>query len=219
MAHDAARARAVSVRLRRIAACRPLHRLLVIVGLLFAGWLLGGAAHADEIPDVPSRLVEKAPLVGQAVDGVKPIGGVVQTVEKKAPRAEVSLPVAPVSSAASRVVRPKAPVVRPQHSEHVRGHVRPLRQHHRVVPRVYKVSRATTSKAPVVKHRPVPLPAPAKTDTHSAAGVLSVFGASTGLPGVPSWGPALPKVSRPRALGVLPPAVRTAADEPSFAPD
>ncbi|MFD0538323.1 hypothetical protein ACFQY7_36005 [Actinomadura luteofluorescens] len=51
MAGGAVWVRTVSVLLRRAAGGRSLRRLLVLGGLLIAGWLLGGAAqtaHADE---------------------------------------------------------------------------------------------------------------------------------------------------------------------------
>lgn len=54
MAHGLARARTVFVRSLRVVAARPaVRRLLVICGLVVAGWLLGGlagTAHADVSP-------------------------------------------------------------------------------------------------------------------------------------------------------------------------
>lgn len=44
-------------------------------------------------------------------------------------------------------------------------------------------------------------------------------GLTAGFPSTGSWAPAPPRASVARIVGAMPPVVRTAADEPSFAPD
>ncbi len=96
MACDAVRVGTVSV-LRRVAAERAVQRLLVLAGLLIAGWLLGCAAqsaHADELPS-PAQAVAQTPVLGEAVATIhqrQPVHRVVQAVAAKAPRAVEKVP-------------------------------------------------------------------------------------------------------------------------------
>lgn len=228
---------AVSVLLRRAAAGRSVQRLLVLGGLLIAGWLLGCAAqsaHADEPPAAPSPVtgvVEKTPLLGDAV----------QTVRERRPVPEapgVADPVGVVHMVApepreekvTQDVSPTRPDVR---VEPVAGHApRPVvtevaaapETHRRPPPAVTGLSRTRPSvghgaRHVVVQHRPAPMPAPEKPGTHSATGGFIMTGAAAGFPAAGTWVPAPHRASLRHVFGAVPPAVRTAADEPSFAPD
>ncbi|MFA1544503.1 hypothetical protein [Actinomadura monticuli] len=222
MAGDAVRAWAVSVRLRRVAAGRAVQRLLVLGGLLIAGWLLGCAAqsaHADEIPP-PMAVVAKTPVLGETVTAVhergEPVRRVVRSVVEKAPRQvaqQVSTPVwdAPAAhrpAAVSETAEAPAPEARKQPNGGA-------------VPGVSKIPRTRPSLGQGARHavrHPSP-PAPERHGEHSAAGGLVANGAVAGFPTALTWAPASPCASIARACGALPPAVRTAADERSFAPD
>ncbi|WP_433464989.1 hypothetical protein [Spirillospora sp. CA-128828] len=223
MAGDAARIRTVPVRLSRVAV----RRLLVLGGLLVAGWLLGCAghsAHADEVPPVPrpAGVVAKTPLLKAAVTTVherEPVRRVVRAVAQKAKPgphvrdASPPKPAVPPAQVAGHEVAPPSPRGIPA----AKIHRRPVR------PVVSAVSRARTSighgARHAVRHHRAPLPAPERPGTHSAAGAVVVPGATAGIPVTGTWAPAPPRAARPRVSGALPPAVRTAADEPSFAPD
>ncbi|WP_067467131.1 hypothetical protein [Actinomadura macra] len=195
---------------------RVLRGLLVLAGLLFAGWLLGGlaqSAHADELPSA-TTIVE--PTVERVVNEVIPPHTAVASpvVEKKASKPAPP----PVRVASPARPRPVEKVVQAPRAPEKRQRALPERS----VVRKYRVTRHQTAApaeahipAPVV--RPAPVPAPVQ-DESTAAGAL-VFGGSAGLPGVLVWAPAQPRASLSHALSPVPPAVRTAADEPSFAPD
>ena len=222
MAGDAAQAWAVSVRLRRVAVGRAVQRLLVLGGLLIAGWLLGCAAqsaHADELPP-PTAVVAKTPVLGKTVAAVRergePVRRVVHAVAERAPQEvtrQVSPPVWDVSvarrpAAVSRSAEAPAPTVRTQ-------------PHGGAVSSVSKISRTRPSLGHGARHavrHPSP-PAPERHGDHSAAGGLVANGAVAGFPTTLTWASASPRASSARVSGALPPAVRTAADEPSFAPD
>ncbi|NEA23863.1 hypothetical protein [Actinomadura bangladeshensis] len=230
MAGGAAQIRMVPVRLRRVVAERAVQRLLVLGGLLIAGWLLGcaaQAAHADELPPPPSAagVVAKTPVLGQAVTAVherEPVHRVVRAVVAKAPRAVTqepatpptrdipAIPVAGRLDAASKVAQP-APA----------SHVHPGPQGSRSAPTVLQVSRTRPSIGHVTSHdvRHPAVPAPQQHGDHSAAGGVAIGGLTAGVPNTGSWAPAPPRASVARVVGAIPPAVRTAADEPSFAPD
>ncbi|QKW33202.1 hypothetical protein HUT06_03425 [Actinomadura sp. NAK00032] len=224
MAGDAARFGTVSVRLRRVPAGRAVQRLLVLGGLLIAGWLLGCAAqsaHADELPPPAAHLVAKAPVLERAAAIVyehEPVKRAVAPVAADVPppvaapppvrqapvRPDVRRPaVERASTAAARAVTRSRPEV------HLRGHRAPV---------VAKKDVHTTRPAAghVVQH-PAP-PAPERHGDHSAAAGIG-GGVTAGMPDGVTWAPPPPRASLARASGALPPAVRTAADEPSFAPD
>ncbi|GAA1848221.1 hypothetical protein [Actinomadura bangladeshensis] len=229
MAGGAAQIRMVPVRLRRVVAERAVQRLLVLGGLLIAGWLLGCAAHsahADELPPPPAAsVVAKTPVLGQAVTAVherEPVRRVVRAVVAKAPRAVTqepatppardvpAVPVAGPLDAASKVAQP-APA----------SHVHPGPRGSRGAPGVLHVSRTRPSIGHVTSHdvRHPAVPAPQQHGDHSAAGGLAIGGLTAGFPNTGSWAPAPPRASVACVVGAIPPAVRTAADEPSFAPD
>jgi hypothetical protein len=218
----------VPVRLRRVAAGRAVQRLLVLGGLLIAGWLLGCAAqsaHADELPPPAADVVAQAPVVGHAVTAVherEPVRRVVRAVVAKAPRTvtpepatqpvqgDVSvLPVAGHPDGVSKVVS-AAPASQVQRRPHDRG-----------APTVSQVSRTRPSLGHVTHHavRHPAVPAPQQHGDHSAAGGLAVGGLTAGFPTTGNWAPAPPRASVAHVVGAIPPAVRAAADEPSFAPD
>ncbi|GAA1794167.1 hypothetical protein [Actinomadura chokoriensis] len=229
MAGGAAQIRMVPVRLRRVVAERAVQRLLVLGGLLIAGWLLGcaaQAAHADELPPPPSAasVVAETPVLGQAVTAVherEPVRRVVRAVVAKAPRAVTQepsalpardMPAIPVSGrldAASKVAQP-APA----------SHVHPAPQGGRGTPTALHVSRTRPSIGHATSHdvRHPAVPAPQQHGDHSAGGA-AIGGLTAGFPNTGSWAPAPPRASVARVVGAIPPAVRTAADEPSFAPD
>ncbi|MFB4308229.1 hypothetical protein [Actinomadura sp. GTD37] len=225
MAGDAARVRTVFVRLRRVAAGRAVQRLLVLGGLLIAGWLLGCAAQsasaqAAELPP-PAAVFAKAPVLGQTVATVHERGEpvrqvVVRTVAEKAPQTVVHtaspqiegvVGVSPATrrpDVASKPARAPAPKVHEQF-------------HDRGVPGV--AERASVGHLTRHAFKDPSMPAPARHGDHSAAGGLVVNGATAGFPNTVAWDPVPPRASIARASGALPPAVRTAADEPTFAPD
>lgn len=212
MAGGAVCAGAVSVLLRRAAV----RRLIVLGGLLIAGWLLGCAAqqaHAEEVPAAPARAVAKTPLLEHVVEVATerlPVPRVVRTVAEKQPPEEKvtqdALP--PPEVAAPRTAEVAvAPEVRP------RAHDRSVSKVARSAPVGGDVSHQ------VVRHQPVtPLQAPESDGQSSAAGGL-VMHLAAGFPSVRTRAPAPPRASVPRVSGAVPPAVRTAADEPSFVPD
>ncbi|WP_089310369.1 hypothetical protein [Actinomadura mexicana] len=212
-----------------------MRRLLVLGGLLIAGWLLGCAAqsaHADEPPPAPvTGVVEKTPLLGDAV----------QTVRERPPVREapgVADPVGVVHMVApepraekvAQDVSPPRPDVRvePVAEQEPRPVVTEVaaapETHHRPAPAVSSSSRTRPSvghaaRHVVVQHHPAPMPAPEKPGTHSASGGFVMTGAAAGFPAAGTWAPAPHRASLRPVFGAVPPAVRTAADEPSFAPD
>ncbi|MFC4056065.1 hypothetical protein ACFOY4_40795 [Actinomadura syzygii] len=221
-----------------VLARRAVRRVLVLAGLAVAGWLLGcaaqsAAAHADELPAVPTRVVAGTPVLGSAMETApRPVGHVVREVSEKAPveqREPVTLapPPSPLEIPAISGA-PETPrfAANAHESKAVpAGHLAPappLTQ--RRVAKVVQAAPAVGGHAAnqVVRHRPAPMRAPVAPtppDDHSAIGNSAASGAIAGFPDVLAWTPAPPRVSVPRALSALPPAVRTAADEPTFAPD
>ncbi|WP_242907962.1 hypothetical protein [Actinomadura terrae] len=203
---------------------RVLRALLVLGGLLFAGWLLGGcaqSAHAEELP-APIEVVQNAhPDLKRVLDERPALPEVVApapAVPAVVPVERVPEGVVPVEAPPQRVVRPAAPAV--QDGDRVR---RP-----KVSSRVVRVERAVVREAAgVVRQRhahvqapdvpSAPAPMPVQQDTK--AGGPPVIGGAAVFPAVSSWVPARPPVAIAHAFGPVPPLVRTAADEPSFAPD
>ncbi|MFB4303236.1 hypothetical protein [Actinomadura sp. NTSP31] len=234
MACDTARARTVSVRLRRVATGRIVRRLLVLAGLLVAGWILGGMAQqasAAELP-APPEAVADAPVLGKVLPAPHaPIRSVVGAVGHQAPPVRAVTPVRPVppatsakpagaAKAAPPAERPAAPRKAHGAPRHVHGSAVPERRSHtraHAVSRPRPASHARHHRA--IERHPAPFRAPGESGTHSATCGGVPIGAAAGLPTVFPWTPVPPRVRVPRVFGVVPPAVRTAADEPSFAPD
>ncbi|MFI0411929.1 hypothetical protein [Actinomadura sp. 3N508] len=222
MARDAVQAGAIAVPSRRVAVVR---RLLVLGGLLIAGWILGcvaQSAHADEVPVTPPDVVAEAPALKQAVEAATerpPMPAVVQAVVESPPQVGAAEPV-------EEPATPDAAPLHPKISESVTEAgdvsvtVSPL---HRwipgaVSPRSGKVDGGQSMQRTVRDH-PAPVPAPERPDDHSVAGGLAMPGLTAGFPGTVAWAPVPARAPSGRLPGAVPPAVRTAADEPSFAPD
>ena len=217
---------AVRARLRR-----AVQRLLILCGLLVAAWLLGCAAqsaHADEIPVEPSRVVAETAVVRDAVEPVhlrEPVGRVVRAVAEKVPHEEkATRDASPVlKTPMSREAPDAVPGVDTPVVSAVEGERR--HQAQRSAPTLIEVDRpaAPASKGhvsqQVVQHDTAPLKAPERSDGNSVGGGSAMSGVMAAYPNVVAWAPAPPRASDPRAFGAVPPAVRTAADEPSFAPD
>ncbi|MEV0660524.1 hypothetical protein ACIBI3_00365 [Actinomadura luteofluorescens] len=226
----------VSVLLRRAAGGRSVRRLLVLGGLLIGGWLLGCAAqsaHADERPPPApvAGVVEKTPLLGDAVQTVRehrPVReapGVTDPVEV----VRVVAPEPHAQKVAQDVPPPRPevrgePVIEPA-PRPVVTEAAALEPHHRPsAPAVSSLSMTRPSvghaaRHVVVRHHPAPMPPPEKPGTHSATGGFIMTGVAAGFPTAGTWVPAPHRASLRPAFGAVPPAVRTAADEPSFAPD
>ncbi|MEU8796338.1 hypothetical protein [Spirillospora sp. NPDC048819] len=229
MAGDAARLRADSARLRRVVAGRAFQRLLVLGGLLIAGWLLGCAAqsaHAEEMP--VTRVVAKTPVLGDAVETVhkhEPVRRVVRAVAEKSPEiVKVTpdaepLPVVPDVREAAHEGR--VPAVSATGSVSEAHGVPEAQERVRAVSKVARTASAVGGPVAqkVVQHHPVPFHAPDRPDGNAPAGASALHGVTAGFPNVVAWAPAPPRASDARLFGAVPPAVRTAADEPSFAPD
>ncbi|WP_030170196.1 hypothetical protein [Spirillospora albida] len=224
MAHDEARMRAVSVRLRHVVAGRSVRRLLVLAGLVVAGWLIGcltQSAHADELPSVPdSGLVTRLDQITRDA----PVPAIAPRPEPEAVRAPLRVVPHPPRAQAPETVRTvtaDAPAVRRKAAQ------RPVRARDRHIEIENRTEagrqRPATAQVPEpVRHHghdtPAPLPAPA-SDGSSSAVTLAPFGGPIGLPDDQPWALRRPRASSVRLVGVQAPAVRTAADEPSFAPD
>ncbi|TDC67624.1 hypothetical protein E1200_14420 [Actinomadura sp. GC306] len=221
----AARLGTVSVRLRRVAAMRAVRRLLVLGGLLIAAWLLGSAAqtaHADELPIKPSKIVEEAPVLGEVVKNVhrpEPVRRVVRAVAEK-PRQPEAVQTVPRSVAAAPEVRKAAPETGPSAAPEVKQQARPRAPERKRVEVAAPVAQHEVSP-PAVHDAPAPAPSPVpdRPDEPSAAGGSAFSGATAAVPNGAAWASVPPRASGVRVFGAVPPAVRTAADEPSFAPD
>ncbi|POM26627.1 hypothetical protein BTM25_10300 [Actinomadura rubteroloni] len=232
--------RVVSALLRRPAV----RRLLVVAGVLVAGWLLGGAsaqaAHADE-PAPGSDVVgvvTEAPVIGDAIRAS-------QQVTATVPRPSTGLPVADVPHVdpirnivpavpgvtpnrprAERPATPRTPTTelagrRIAHAEQAHGTA--------PAPRAVQVDAGdATGHAPAHARLSAKRPASPGTSIPAPDQTGQALPGTTALPlggvGGPTTARRLGAHPRTRALpahapGVLPPVVRTAADEPSFAPD
>lgn len=225
VAGDAARVGAVIARPRRVSAGRAVRRLLVLGGLLIAGWLLGCAAqsaHADEGPAAPAEVVAKTPVLGDAVTAVhqrEPVRGVVRAVAKKAPReVPVQQVVLPEASNDPVTVRETPPAAAAGEVSQAQRPARELDAHRVSSVSVDRTAVAHEARHAVQQHR-APMPAPDHPDGGSTVGGVVTGALTAGLPDVGTWAPAPPRAALPRASCAMPPAVRTAADEPSFAPD
>jgi hypothetical protein len=239
VANVAARARTVPVLLRRAVTGRIVRRLLVLAGLLIAGWLLGGMAQqatasaaelpAPPAPPAPAEVVaDGAPVLAHVLHAPRPpIPSVAGAVRHPAPvRApalvEPAKPAEPV-----RAAKAAAPADRHASPQKAHGVPRPAARNavrvRRSPDRSHAVS-GTREASHVRQHRalerhPAPFQAPDRSGTHSVTCGGVPIGAAAGLPTVFPWAPVPPRACVPRNVGAVPPAVRTAADEPSFAPD
>lgn len=253
MAGVAARAWAVPVLLRRAVTGRIVRRLLVLAGLLIAGWLLGGmaqqaTARAAEFPAPPAKAVPGAPvaavpdtpdkavadgapmLVGVLKAPRTPLPSVAGAVKHRAPvraLAPVGLTTPAKPGRPARAAKAAAPVDRHAGPEKEHGASRRLAggaaAAHRSPDRSQEIS-GTRQASHVRHHRaierhPAPFQAPGQSGTHSATCGGVPIGAAAGLPTIFPWAPVPPRACVPCRFGAVPPAVRTAADEPSFAPD
>ncbi|MFC9971469.1 hypothetical protein ACFVH6_11305 [Spirillospora sp. NPDC127200] len=255
MAFDSALKRAVSALLCRVAASRAVRRLLVVLGLMAAGWLLGGAAqaHADgPVPADASRVVTDAPVLGDAVRVARaaadreaqvpvprpalPVRTIVGEAVKERRPVEAAVPPAavpdarPVERNVPQTVRPRAEAVEaPADRNTAAASLTPRRP---VAKKAEDAERALVRKAHLKRHtapeasdqagdaRPLaPLPAPAEAGSALPTSGLILIGGIGAPPARRAWALNRPRGVLLRAPGAVPPAVRTAADEPSFAPD
>ncbi|WP_067821613.1 hypothetical protein [Actinomadura kijaniata] len=232
MTFGAALRRAVSA-----VPCRgAVRRLLVVVGLAAAGWLLGGAAQAEaETPDA-RRVVADTPVVGDAVRVAerrvlpeRPVREIVRAVKDreveppvKVERPPADPPVRQVVPDAGAVPAAKADKGEPVAKRSVKRNA--SKRVHRTAGDAHVFagtfeknashSGAADQAAPVA-----PIPALAQAGGVSpAAGLILIGGIGAPL-ARRAWVPGRPQGVLLRAPGAVPPAVRTAADEPSFAPD
>jgi hypothetical protein len=234
--------------LRRVVSAllrRPLvRRLLVVAGVLVVGWLLGGAsaqaAHADG--PAPGNdvvgVVTEAPVIGDAIRAsqqvtatvprpvtglpvadvphVDPIRNIVPDVPDVTPnRPRADRPATPRTSATELAARTSA------HTERARGTA--------PAPRAVQADAGdATGHAPAHARSSATRPAAPGTSIPAPDQTGQALPGTTALPlggiGGPTTARRLGAHPRTRALpahapGVLPPVVRTAADEPSFAPD
>jgi hypothetical protein len=212
------------------ARVRPvISRLLVLTGIGVAGWLLGtaGAAHADTVPGarLPSVAVDTGPVVA-IVDHVLPahrdvvavprtVEDVPATVHKVLARPPAFLALPP--AAHPKVVsRPRTPAgtagpSRTRRHGHVGSHARiagrPVNHTGRHAA-AGASEKAPINKAPSLPRRAKALPPPAGSGVDQT-GVRRRIEPGT------ARRPAFPVLR----TGAVPPAVRTAADEPTFSPD
>ncbi|MFI6514079.1 hypothetical protein ACIBF1_00800 [Spirillospora sp. NPDC050679] len=254
MAFDSALTRAVSALLCRVAACRAVRRLMVVLGLAAAGWLLGGAAqaHADgPVPADASRVVADAPVLGDAVR----VARAAAAREARVPVPRPALPVRTIVGEAVKERRPVEAAVPPAAVPDARPVERdvpqPVRPRAEAVEAVADGKTATASWTPrrpakkaeaaeralvrkthLKRHtapeasdqagdaRPLaPLPAPAEAGSALPTSGLVLIGGIGAPSARRAWALNRPRGVLLRAPGAVPPAVRTAADEPSFAPD
>ncbi|MBO2451617.1 hypothetical protein J4573_31315 [Actinomadura barringtoniae] len=246
MAYDPEQTRTVSVRVRRVVHSRIVRRLLVLVGIAITGWLIGGAqAHADEVPATGAPGIV-APVQGQASNGPRSLlratASAVRGAAAKvgttttAGTAKKVLP-APLPALAHKVdgavagvdtPAPRTPNgvswVRPRTAKMAQG-ARAQQHGATAAKRAHKAHRhAGQAPARVGSPRPVPAPAAPFQDPSQAVSSAPASGVVllTGFGGPISrwsWAGARPQPILMTALGAVPPAVRSAADEPSFAPD
>ncbi|MFC5186971.1 hypothetical protein [Actinomadura harenae] len=269
MDHIAARTSAVTAVLRRAVVHRAVHRLLLLAGLVAAGWLIGGAAQAfaDSAPSRGTTVAPAAAAPGgllHAPDGIvrgasavlgdrPPVPAALAT----APRGgtPVPLPGHPALSV-TPASRPSVPPAQDPPEERGTSGVDVTRPGAEelttarlgrtvsagsgdAVARTSTLTRRTAAGADLkitrahvrrsvtrTVHRgantpvtPVaPAPAQATGASAPAAGPV-LFGGFGGVLLRRSWTPRRPGAVLLRVLNEVPPAVRGAADEPSFAPD
>ncbi|WP_153534218.1 hypothetical protein [Actinomadura macrotermitis] len=235
--------------IRALLRSRAVHRLLVLAGIVTAGWLLGGAAHAAHADGPP------VPDASRVTAGVPMVGGTLRAVGDGASRAVHDGAVRAVQDGASRAVRAVRPAVSPpvrdgagrpgagrnarrpeprpgaswtsrRPAERALGGPAVRAAHHRPAAtgaskatRTRPVPAAARASAQPAQTPPVPVPAPAQAGSLSPVTGPVPLGGITGPPARGPWAPTRPAGVLLRASGAVPPAVRTAADEPSFAPD
>ncbi|MCO5968279.1 hypothetical protein [Actinoallomurus soli] len=233
--------RALARRLHGLLARPATRRLLTMAGIAVAGWMFGatGQAHADTVPGarLPSVVAHAGSQVTRLPGDLPPLRAAVPAVH--VPRTALRhshpplIPVSPAPAAggSAGAVRPGTsevtadPSRAPRHSGHghrVAAGRGPVTSTGPVAAtgasEKVSVDHATRSRvpAPVMPRMPQQLP-------HRAQALLPSIGdgvTQTGLWRAPGFGAASGR-SRASALIVrtVPPAVRTAADEPSFSPD
>lgn len=282
MAPGPAWMRTVAVPLRRVMFCRTVRRLLVLGGLLVAGWLLGGAgqAHAAGTPD-PGAAAPRS-VLGDAAERVDRLDDVATSAlggrEGRRPPTRIAVRDLPRSEAtpapgASSPGRLRGAVraalgdtlraatrgspVRPEIND-LRGTIQ--RALTGVTSAVSSVDGAGSGLSWAPRHRgaapvghhgsaeahsigaaagsgasksiaggrarpscahPAPSPVPdLPRPLAPQAGTMSPGGPAGGLGHVQRfWSAIRPALAGPPAMGVIPPVVRTAADEPTFSPD
>jgi hypothetical protein len=230
VAHDLQRTRTVAVRVVR---SRVVRRLLVLAGIAVTGWLIGGAqAHADEapapVPHVVSPVQGQAPgallrQTASAVRGAAAKVGATTTTKKVLPALTHKVGVEEITPPAPRTPRGVS-WVRPRTVRATHG--APAVQRARVkVVKTHKASRHVAVKhVQRASQRPMPAPAtpfqdPAQAVSSAPASGAVLFAGFGGPLSRWSWAAARPLPTLMTAPGAVPPAVRSAADEPSFAPD
>jgi hypothetical protein len=222
---------------------RPvIRRLLMMVGVAVAGWLLGvaGQAHADTVPGarLPSVVERVEPVTAIAahvldehhvVPAVRRAGAVLAPAR---PPAILALPPA-ATSALADAPRPRTPVgsAGPSRTRRHGGagsragvsggpviHTGP----HAVTGASEKASTDRVARAavpaPSIPRQPRPLPQRGKAllpPSADSGGLHPAGVRRRSEPGTVHSRPAIPILR----TGTLPPVVRTAADEPSVSPD
>ena len=245
MAYDPEQTRTVSVRVRRVVLGRVVRRLLVLVGIAITGWLIGGAqAHADEVPATGAPGIV-APVQGQSPPGPRAliretasaVRGAAAKVGATTPggTAKKVLPAGlpavthKVNGALAGIdtPAPRTPGgvswVRPRTAKTTQG-ARAQQRTVAVAKRAHKAHRHIGGVERVTSPRPAPVPATPFQDPAQAVSSAPASGAVllAGFGGPISrwsWAAARPQPILMTALGAVPPAVRSAADEPSYAPD
>ncbi|GAA4077901.1 hypothetical protein [Actinomadura miaoliensis] len=246
MTYDPVWQRTVAVRLRRVVLSRGMRRLLVVTGLMVAGWLLGGlashAAHADTTPvlsggeaprlrgvvrDVAAAVSEHAGKAGDAVAKPRPPVADEPPV-KILPVGDTTSPARPGKAIGDETSRP-VPVGAGRAETTAHPAAQKAKRRASVV-RGMRVGPRDGAARPgaEIRRSTVPVePAPSApvhdhevgTLSGTAGPVLPGGGAPGGHLGRWSW-PAPPSDWAPlRAPRSIPVAVRTAVDEPFFSPD
>jgi hypothetical protein len=239
----------VALPVMRSVARPVIRRLLMMAGVAVAGWLLGiaGQAHADTVPGarLPSvveqteHAITDPVLEHHVVPAVHNAGAVLAPARPPAVLAlppaaksvltDVSRPRTPAGSAGpsrtrrhgdagSRAGIPGGPVT------HIGPHAvtgasekastdRTAHKAHKA----RKASKHQAQKAPSIPRQPRPLPqkGQALPPSSSDGGIHQAGVRRKTEPGTAQSRPAIPILR----TGTVPPAVRTAADEPSFSPD
>ncbi|MDN3359272.1 hypothetical protein [Actinomadura sp. DC4] len=224
-----------------------IRRLLILVGVAFAGWVLGVAgrthadqAHADTVPGVrlPSVVEQTEHAIIDPVlaeHHVEPAVHETEAVLAPArPPAILALPPA-VKSVLTDAPRPHTPAGSAGPSRTRRhgdagsragvsgGPVTHIGPHAvtgasgKASTGEHRVTKHRAHRAPSIPRRPRPLPQKGQALPPSAdnGGIHQAGVRRKSEPGKAQSLPAIPILR----IGNVPPAVRTAADEPSFSPD
>jgi hypothetical protein len=231
----------VAVRCPGLLARPVTRRLLMMAGIAVAGWLLGaaGQAHADTASGarLPSAAAHAGRPVAAIADHVLPVRRVAPAVRTagaairhSGPPAMLALPPATASAITGapqpRTLADAAGPSRTQRHSDPRSHAGiaggplthtgPLA----VTGASEKASTAhgarSTVPAPSTPRLPRPLPHRAQALPPSAGNDVNQAGLSRTIrPGAACRRPVIPAL----LAGAVPPAIRTAADEPSLSPD